>query len=368
MRNQTWLIALAGTSCAAVLGCSAGSYEEGDEVSVLEQGIRKGLPGAVNGMGDYCHPINPCVTGEGDCDAPNECAAGTVCGTDNGDRFDLDSLVDVCVPAHCTNGAVDAGSGETDVDCGGPCGVCQGGAGGDGDFCTTGFRCSSGQGDCDTNAECQAGLVCASDKGKQFNYTITTDVCLPAHCTNSAVDAGSGETGVDCGGPCGTCLPSLLMTEIADYATNTLLKYVEVYNASGQPLNLSQFTIHSYLNGAVTPTRSEVLPNVVLGVNKTYVVVKLQGATAYQTTFSKTADHLSTIPNGDGNDVYSITKGGTVVDIYGEVGVNGLNKPWDYRKKIAKRNAGVTAGSPVWFASEWTITAGTATANPGVRN
>lgn len=33
----------------------------------------------------------------------------------------------------------------------------------------------------------------------------TFEVCVPPHCDNNVQDSGDGETGVDCGGPCGTC-------------------------------------------------------------------------------------------------------------------------------------------------------------------
>lgn len=284
------ILSMAMMSAAwTLIGCSAADEQAGaddPEVESIEQGVRKGLPGAANGHGDYCHSSNPCLAGEGDCDSPADCATGA-CGVDNGANYGLPPLVDVCVDGHCANGML---------------------------------------------------------------------------------DAAQGETGVDCGGPCGTCLPSLIITEVADYEANSLIKYVELYNASNNAVTLSQYTIRYYVNGSATPLRSQVLPNVVLGRNKAFVIVKNTGVSGYQTTFGIPADLSSNVPNGNGDDVYLIARGSKVVDIYGEVGVDGTGQPWDYTTKIAKRNVGVTNGSPVWLASEWVITAGTAAANPGVRD
>jgi hypothetical protein len=147
-----------------------------------------------------------CVSGQGDCDSSSECAAGLICATDNGALFGLPRNYDVCVPPHCTNDMLDAASGETGIDSGGPCGTrastCTGTPGAT-DFCV-GCQCASGEGDCDSNAECATGLACAVNNGPRFGLPAGYDVCVPAHCTNRALDAASGETGVDKGGPCGT--------------------------------------------------------------------------------------------------------------------------------------------------------------------
>ncbi|WP_437279932.1 hypothetical protein WME90_05070 [Sorangium sp. So ce375] len=75
----------------------------------------------------------------------------------------------LCVPVHCVNQALDAASGETSQDCGGPCKPCK-----DGDPCKVG-------------ADCQSG------------------VCAMAHCKAPTCDDGvknGNETGVDCSGTC----------------------------------------------------------------------------------------------------------------------------------------------------------------------
>lgn len=41
-------------------------------------------------------------------------------------------------------------------------------------------RCTSGVGDCDTNADCRNGLRCAQNVGAQFGQAPTLDMCVPA--------------------------------------------------------------------------------------------------------------------------------------------------------------------------------------------
>lgn len=206
--STLFLVAAFGAASCAI-GVEEGPLSEGgasdleeEEVSSSAHTIAKGRPGAVNGASDYCNnPAAPCVQGEGDCDSPAQCTGGTTCVNNNGLRFGFPSNYDVCAPATCANRVLDVG--ETSIDCGGACGpctTCVGTAGG-ANYCN-GCVCTSGQGDCDATSECATGLVCAANKGLNFNLPEGHDICLPAHCTNRVLDSSSGETSVDAGGPC----------------------------------------------------------------------------------------------------------------------------------------------------------------------
>jgi len=120
-----------------------------------------GAVNAAKAAGTPCQQGGGAVcTGGGDCvgclsDA--DCA-GKICQSS------------ICVPTGCANGLKDGG--ETDKDCGGPCGPCA-----DGKHCVSGNDCLS--------------LVC------------TNKVCKSPTC-GDAVKNGS-ESDVDCGGPCSPC-------------------------------------------------------------------------------------------------------------------------------------------------------------------
>ena len=185
-----------------------------------------------------CSSDNICQEGEGDCDSDLDCLPGLVCGKDNCRGSDFDSTddccerpkegrcrggVDCCVGGRCGVGKCDVGryvmflsSGEgvcnSDSDCLGSlvCGEdnCWGRGfhssddccqrvwwcGGADDCCTQGRKCgaggtpqmfqlfslttiSAGQGDCDSDLDCLAGLVCGRDNCRGAGFDSTDDCC-----------------------------------------------------------------------------------------------------------------------------------------------------------------------------------------------
>lgn len=192
----------------AVTGCGAAEGTDVDEPGLTEDegieraGLRKGAPGARVGDGNYCDdPAHPCLVGEGDCDSSAGCNVGLVCGRGKLVQFGF-SGGDGCVPAHCVNKRRDAD--ETQIDCGGSCGsICAAPAcrpNGSNGRCSDDCPCGLGEGDCDSNQECVAGLVCVG-KLSQFGFS-AGNACVPSHCANHRRDGD--ETQVDCGGSCGT--------------------------------------------------------------------------------------------------------------------------------------------------------------------
>jgi hypothetical protein len=217
--------------CTSTCKCGAG---EGDCNSsteclagmkcVFNQGNNYGFPSGVdvcdcpanaeNGGASFCSANCPCEEGQGDCDSAAECGAGMTCYTDAGGAFPgtgLDAEDDVC--ATCLppagNGTIDycnasctcsEGEGDcdsnTDCDAGLRCfldvgadfglpadtDVCAACApdslNGKFDFCSASCPCNHGQGDCDSNAECAPGLTCVNDVGATFGLPADTDVCV----------------------------------------------------------------------------------------------------------------------------------------------------------------------------------------------
>ncbi len=209
--NNVWDVDECGTDCGGTSACGSCT------VTLLTKNC-----GGTNGGGAYCgNPNFPCLAGEGDCDTDAQCALGLVCAFQSGASFGLPPTTDVCVdPADlsCTNNVWD--TDECGVDCGGTsgCGMCTnqlltktcGGTNGGNDFCRNPNEpCQAGEGDCDGNGQCAAGLVCGTDKGLQFGLGLV-DACVSATCVNRVWDVD--ECGRDCGGtsPCGDCSVVLL--------------------------------------------------------------------------------------------------------------------------------------------------------------
>lgn len=199
------------SAVVAVSGCQQQLLtDEGDgPVGATVHAAKKGQ-GGVNGDSNFCNnPAATCDTGEGDCDRDDQCTGALVCGVNNGIQWGFAPQLDVCVPAHCENDVLDSGLGETEVDCGGPCGFdCTAecaplppspAAG----ACSDNCPCDAGESDCNNDSNCATGLVCAANIGDQFGYSTGFDVCVPPHCTNGILDAD--ETAIDCGGAdCGS--------------------------------------------------------------------------------------------------------------------------------------------------------------------
>ena len=131
----------------------------------------------------FCVDCGPCAAGQGDCDSDAECAAGAVCADNVGADFGFAPGIDVCVtpPAGCP---WPVGHGRYCRDCG---------------------PCASGQGDCDSDAECQTGSTCVDNVGADFGFAPGVDVCIggpppppPATCP---LPPGHPDFCRDCG-PC----------------------------------------------------------------------------------------------------------------------------------------------------------------------
>lgn len=155
-----------------------------------------------NGASGFCSTGSClCGQGQGSCVVTAECQPGLACQK-LGAQFGFSAATRVCAPPTCSDGVQNGN--ETGLDCGGSCGTCLAscvGTPGSASFCDA-CKCASGQGDCDFDEQCAAGLVCAR-LGNQFGLSASTDVCVAAHCTSGAQDGD--ETGVDCGGSCGAC-------------------------------------------------------------------------------------------------------------------------------------------------------------------
>ena len=207
------------------LGCGRANPLVDDDIEGAHASLTKGTGGANNGDSDYCgYTVSTvCADGEGDCDGlkngVSDCAAGLTCIPNQGASFGLGASVDLCLPLHCVNRLQD--NGESGLDCGTDvgCKACPattptfgqtGAVNGSQGYCTSISPCPNASGDCNTNADCQSGLICVPNVGLKYGFSTRIDVCAPAHCTDRVND--SDELGVDCGGSCAPCTGVVQLT------------------------------------------------------------------------------------------------------------------------------------------------------------
>ena len=162
-------------------------------------------PYSILGQSSDCHFSQQCGAGEGDCDNDDQCPSGLSCVQNVGDRYSWPVGVDVCEGIqtwdwdYCRSSS-QCGVGEGDCDHDGQCqgelvcrhnvgasyggpaegDVCEAAPLGHSDYCLDTSRCGAGEGDCDVNNHCQAGLSCVHDVGANYGWAATVDVCEAA--------------------------------------------------------------------------------------------------------------------------------------------------------------------------------------------
>lgn len=160
-----------GFICAADLGSD---YGLGSFVDVC---IPADVCPVPIGHPDYCALCGPCAAEAGDCDDSDQCASGLTCVADVGDSYGWWATTDVCLQLECPLEP------------------------GDPDYCVVCGPCESEQGDCDSDSECGTDLVCVNNVGATYGFTYYTDVCVEVEEGECPVSENSSDYCALCG-PC----------------------------------------------------------------------------------------------------------------------------------------------------------------------
>lgn len=156
-----------------------------------------------------CTTSAPCGEASGPCASDDQCAAGLECKMGVAWRFGITGAGGVCWNPICDDprsalhacGFIDA-----------RCGLCDPGSctadcsfrscGSDGCYGSCGDECDEGEGGCNGNDDCAAGLRCGVGNGPRFGMPDAVRVCWQISC--EALD----QTGIPCGAldsSCGVC-------------------------------------------------------------------------------------------------------------------------------------------------------------------
>ncbi|HQC90286.1 MAG TPA: lamin tail domain-containing protein [Bacilli bacterium] len=106
----------------------------------------------------------------------------------------------------------------------------------------------------------------------------------------------------------------LFISEYIEGSSNN--KAIEIYNGTGKTVNLSEYEIKLYSNGASSPSKTLKF-EAVLESGKTYVIAH-ESANA---TIQNVADITSTFADFNGDDAIGLYKNGELIDVFGEIGV-----------------------------------------------
>ncbi|MDZ4196760.1 MAG: lamin tail domain-containing protein, partial [Candidatus Izemoplasmatales bacterium] len=94
-------------------------------------------------------------------------------------------------------------------------------------------------------------------------------------------------------------------------------KAISIFNGTGQPINMTGYSIKLYANGATTPTSTLNLSGTLVH-NSVYVIANSQA----NATILSYANITHSVTNYNGNDAITLEKSGTVIDSIGQVGNN----------------------------------------------
>ena len=110
---------------------------------------------------NFCRSDNPCNENEGNGDSAAECQNGLICGSNNCPvSLGFDNEIDCCETTNC-NSATSHCNGDTS-------------------FCSSNYPCGEDEGDCDSDGECNAGLICGQNNCPyQLGFATSVDCCIP---------------------------------------------------------------------------------------------------------------------------------------------------------------------------------------------
>lgn len=130
---------------------------------------------------------------------------------------------------------------------------------------------------------------------------------------------------------------------ISEYAEGTgTNKYIEIYNGTGAAVNLSNYSLRLYSNGAASPSQQSTLSGTLASGGT--AVYKNSGA-----VWPGTATALNSVINFNGDDAVALAKSGVNIDVLGTIGSATV-----YGSDVnLVRNAAITQGSTTYTAGQW---------------
>ena len=128
-------------------------------------------------------------------------------------------------------------------------------------------------------------------------------------------------------------------------------KGIELY-ATAAIADLGNYDVKVYHNGNTNSSSIQLQSGMSLGSGEYYYLTK--NLDKFFDYFAVTADQQSGSMNVNGDDVVALELNGTLIDVYGVIGVDGSGEAWEYMDGWAYRNTG-TAGRTTFNSADWTF-------------
>ena len=129
-------------------------------------------------------------------------------------------------------------------------------------------------------------------------------------------------------------------------------KAVELYVIEDIP-DLSIYGIGSANNGGGTDGQEFTLPSI-SALAGSYITISYE-TVQFNNFFGSSPSYTSSAASINGDDAIELFKSGSVIDVFGDINVDGTGQPWEYKDGWAYRNTGSYANGGTWDISEWSF-------------
>ncbi len=190
------------------------------------------------------------------------------------------------------------------------------------------------------------------DSIQQLVLTITESPETPT--TSGDQTLCSPDTPEDLSVQAGASGPSLIISGIADCPLPGGLPKVVTFYAINDIADLSLYGFGSANNGGGSNGQEFTFPAVALSAGEEFIVAT--DSAAYAGFFGGVADAIeASAANVNGDDAIELFFNSIVIDVMGDINVDGSGQPWDYLDGWVYRSNGSQPNNGVFDISEWTF-------------
>jgi len=150
---------------------------------------------------------------------------------------------------------------------------------------------------------------------------------------------------------------NVFISELADPDNNTGARFVELYNADSEALNLKGWTLRRYINANTEVSSTIDLSGLTISAENTLVISP--NGTEFEKVYGFTPDlavgtNSAADSNGDDN-LELADPFGKVIDVFGLIGEDGTGTNHEFEDGRAVRNTEINRANPLYTFSEWTL-------------
>lgn len=149
----------------------------------------------------------------------------------------------------------------------------------------------------------------------------------------------------------------IFFSELADPNNNSAARFIEIYNAGSNAVNLNGWLIKRYTNDNSSSSASINLSGSIIQAGQAFVIAA-QGS-AFEAAFGFSPNLVAGTggpadSNGDDN-LELVAPDGSIIDIFGMVGQDGSGTNHEFEDGRALRNSDINVASAVYLFEQWQI-------------